>query len=156
DSQGNLFVANVNANTVSEFAPGSTTPTATLTGLNAPNALAFDREGNLFVANFGSGAGTTVSEFAATGTAAAPGGVVTATATQPVVSSSRAYLPANASSLTINGFGFDTNPANDTVSFSGGATGTVTNATATQLTVGNLSGLTPGSLSASVSTLNGG
>ena len=38
-------------NTVSEFAPGSTTPTATLTGLNDPSALAFDASGNLFVAN---------------------------------------------------------------------------------------------------------
>ena len=37
--------------TVSEFAPGSTTPTATLTGLNDPYALAFDSSGNLYVAN---------------------------------------------------------------------------------------------------------
>ena len=37
--------------TVSEFAPGSTTPTATLTGLNYPGALAFDSSGNLYVAN---------------------------------------------------------------------------------------------------------
>src|SRR5207237_7178559 len=43
--------------TVSEFAAGSTTPTATLTGLSDPVALAFDSQGNLFVANddFGSG-----------------------------------------------------------------------------------------------------
>ena len=47
---------------MSEFAPGSTTPTATLTGLNNPNALAFDASGNLYVANDGNG--TTVSEFA--------------------------------------------------------------------------------------------
>ena len=46
---------------MSEFAPGSTTPTATLTGLNGPDALAFDSSGNLYVAN---GDGTTVSEFA--------------------------------------------------------------------------------------------
>ena len=39
--------------TVSEFAPGSTTPTATLTGLNDPDALAFDSSGNLYVANDG-------------------------------------------------------------------------------------------------------
>src|SRR5207253_6684506 len=109
DSQGNLFVtAGCNNGTVREFAPGSTTATATLTGLSDPAALAFDSQGNLFVANL---FGNTVSEFAATGTAAAPGGVVIATATQPVVSSSTAYLPTNATSLTINGFGFDTNPA---------------------------------------------
>ena len=53
-------------NTVSEFAPGSTTPTATLTGLNGARALAFDARGNLFVANFN---GTTVSEFAPGSTA---------------------------------------------------------------------------------------
>jgi hypothetical protein len=67
------------------------------------------------------------------------------------VTSSTASLPVNATSMTINGFGFDTTPANDTVSFSGGVKGTVTSATATQLTVTGLSGLTLGSLSASVS-----
>ena len=41
------------ADTVSKFAPGSTTPTATLTGLNDPSALAFDSSGNLYVANYG-------------------------------------------------------------------------------------------------------
>jgi hypothetical protein len=41
------------------------TPSATLTGLNQPNALAFDGSGNLFVANRGfHSRGTTVSEFA--------------------------------------------------------------------------------------------
>jgi hypothetical protein len=39
----------------------NTTPTATLSGLTGPTALAFDAHGNLFVANEG---GTTVSEFA--------------------------------------------------------------------------------------------
>jgi hypothetical protein len=46
---------------VSEFAPGSTTPTATLSGVNLPIALSFDSSGNLFVANVDDG---TVSEFA--------------------------------------------------------------------------------------------
>ena len=46
-------MANCYGNTVSEFAPGSTTPTATLTGLNYPDALAFDSSGNLYVANDG-------------------------------------------------------------------------------------------------------
>src|SRR5262249_12558301 len=51
--------------TVSVFAPGSTTPTATLSGLNKPEALAFDARGNLFVANTGGlDPGTTVSMFA--------------------------------------------------------------------------------------------
>jgi hypothetical protein len=69
----------------------------------------------------------------------------------PVLTSSTASVAINATSLTINGFGFDTNAANDTVSFSGGATGTVAAATPTQLTVGSLNGLTLGSLNASVS-----
>ena len=37
---------------MSKFAPGSTTPSATLTGLNYPVALAFDGSGNLYVANY--------------------------------------------------------------------------------------------------------
>ena len=51
DTSGNLYVANYGNNTVSKFAPGSTTPTATLTGLSGPDALAFDASGNLYVAN---------------------------------------------------------------------------------------------------------
>ena len=46
---------------MSKFAPGSTTASATLTGLNLPYALAFDSSGNLYVANYGS---NTVSKFA--------------------------------------------------------------------------------------------
>ena len=49
------------SDTVSKFAPGATTPTATLTGLDYPVALAFDPSGNLYVANWSA---TTVSEFA--------------------------------------------------------------------------------------------
>ena len=48
------------SNTVSVFAPGSTTPSSTLTGLNDPQALAFDASGDLYVSNTGS---TTVSVF---------------------------------------------------------------------------------------------
>src|SRR5262249_35860894 len=41
-----------------------TTPSATLTGLDAPSALAVDADGNLYGANFGAnGNGTTVSKF---------------------------------------------------------------------------------------------
>ncbi len=58
---GNLYVANYSAGTVSKFAPGATTPSATLTGLNQPSALAFDGSGNLYVANEWYG---TVSKFA--------------------------------------------------------------------------------------------
>ena len=62
DSSGNLYVANDGNNTVSKFAPGSTTPSATYSaGLSDPVALAFDSSGNLYVANDGN---NTVSEFA--------------------------------------------------------------------------------------------
>src|SRR5262249_55860326 len=46
------------------FPPGHTPPTATLSGLDGPGALAFDAQGNLFVTNAGrNGDGTTVSGF---------------------------------------------------------------------------------------------
>ena len=68
-------MANYNNNTVSEFAPGSTTASATLTGLGLPDALAFDSSGNLYVANAASTNNGTVSEFSTTGVPTA-GGVV--------------------------------------------------------------------------------
>ena len=36
---------------MSVFPPGSTTPSATLTGVSNPYALAFDGSGNLYVLN---------------------------------------------------------------------------------------------------------
>ncbi len=73
DSNDNLYVANggyiiagfpnvIAGTTISEFAPGSTTPTATLTGLNSPDALAFDARGDLYAANYNYPG--TISEFA--------------------------------------------------------------------------------------------
>jgi hypothetical protein len=53
----------------------------------------------------------------------------------PVVTSSTNKVAANATTFTINGFGFDTTAANNTVVLSDGAVGTVTAATATALTV---------------------
>jgi hypothetical protein len=54
----------------------------------------------------------------------------------PVVTSSAATLAANATGITIAGTGFDgVTPANNTVTFNDGATGTVTAATPTSLTV---------------------
>ena len=58
----NLYVANYTGNTVSEFAPGSTTASVTYSvGLSNPKALAFDSSGDLYVANYGS---STVLKFA--------------------------------------------------------------------------------------------
>src|SRR5204863_480728 len=53
----------------------------------------------------------------------------------PVVTSSAANLAANATAVTINGFGFDSTASNNTIVFNDGAVGTVTAATATSLTV---------------------
>src|SRR6185312_2824240 len=53
----------------------------------------------------------------------------------PVVTSSTASLAITATTLTINGFGFDPTAGNNTVAFNDGAVGTVTAATATSLTV---------------------
>jgi DNA-binding beta-propeller fold protein YncE len=69
DSNGNLYVSNATAaGTVSKFAPGATTASATLTGVTYPEALAFDSSGNLYVADYYSDAsgdnGTMVSKFA--------------------------------------------------------------------------------------------
>jgi IPT/TIG domain len=71
----------------------------------------------------------------------------------PGVTLSTATLPINATSITINGFAFDTTASNNTVTFNNGAVGTVTSATATALTVSI--GTRPtsfGSLTASVTT----
>ena len=47
----------------------------------------------------------------------------------PVVTESTADLAANATMLTIDGFGFDATAGNNTVVFNDGAVGTVTAAT---------------------------
>src|SRR5262249_12995224 len=61
DTHGNLFVSNDIYGRVDVFAPGSTTPSVTLSGLNQPSGLAFDPYGNLYVADSGD---NTVSVFA--------------------------------------------------------------------------------------------
>ena len=105
-------MANLRGDTVSEFASGSTTPTATLTGLSQPCALAFDSHGNLYVANKGYGAGTTVSEFA-------PGSTVP-TATLTGVSNPSALKFDASGNLYVANY---IDGVNDTVSqFSPGAT----------------------------------
>ena len=63
------------------------------------------------------------------------GSAVQVASVSPVVTSNTDSLAANATTLTINGFGFDTTAANNTVAFNRGAVGTVTAATATTLTI---------------------
>ncbi len=68
----------------------------------------------------------------------------------PVVIPSSANLATNATTLTIEGSGFAGIAAGNKVTFSGGVTGKVARATTTQLIVTGLTGLTAGSLSATV------
>src|SRR5262249_28302549 len=82
--------------------------------------------------------------------AVSSGAAVQVATVVPVITSSTADLAADATSMTIAGFGFDTTPAHDLVPFRGGAPGRVTSATATTLTVTGLSGLVTGALNASV------
>jgi hypothetical protein len=72
----------------------------------------------------------------------------------PDIFTSVADLAPTAKSLVIRGAGFSSKKAGDIVTFSGGVTGTVTNATATTLTVSDLMGLVAGPLSLTV-TSNG-
>src|SRR5262249_35588826 len=74
DAQGNFYVGDSQNNTVlvfeaADLAKGATTPSRTLTGVNAPFNLAVDAAGTLFVSNHFSDPnfvhpGTTVSVFA--------------------------------------------------------------------------------------------
>ncbi len=75
----------------------------------------------------------------------------------PVVTASTANLPANASQITIKGFGFDSTAADNKVLFNDGAVGTVTTASPTSLTVTfTTKPETAGSLKAVVTTDNNG
>ena len=71
----------------------------------------------------------------------------------PVVTTITSDLAANAHTLTIQGFGFDTTVGNNTVTLDDGAAGTVTAATSTRLTVTlSTDPTTAGELDASVAT----
>ncbi len=72
---------------------------------------------------------------------------------RPVVTTNTSALGISANSITINGFGFDTTAAQNTVVFNNGAVGTVTNATTTALTVAlSVKPTTAGNLTAIVTT----
>lgn len=56
DSLGNLYVANSSAATVTEYAPGTTTPSFTYSQfMKVPNAVTTDLHGNVFEADLGAG-----------------------------------------------------------------------------------------------------
>lgn len=59
DKSGNLWVANLYAQTVTEYAPNASTPKATLSsGMNQPYDVKVDAFGDVFVANVASGSST--------------------------------------------------------------------------------------------------
>ena len=97
DAAGNLYVANLTANTVSEVTPGGVVTTFA-TGFSGPAGLAFDAAGNLYVANRSN---NTVSEVT-------PGGVVSTFATGFSAPSFLAFSPAavpEPSSLALTALG---------------------------------------------------
>jgi sugar lactone lactonase YvrE len=52
DAKGNFYVTNTSANTVTEYAPGSTKPAFTYSAdLSYPAGVAIDRKGNVYVTN---------------------------------------------------------------------------------------------------------
>lgn len=53
DAKGNLYITNTNANTVTEYAPGSMTPEFTYSGggLSSPAGVAIDSKQNVYVTN---------------------------------------------------------------------------------------------------------
>jgi hypothetical protein len=81
------------------------------------------------------------------------GAAVQVATVSPTVTSGNGNLLATATTLTINGTGFDTTAAHNTVTFNNGAVGTVSSATSTALTVSlSTTPATAGSLTAIVTT----
>lgn len=68
----------------------------------------------------------------------------------PLITANTAALNANATSLTINGFGFSPTLADNVITFPAGVTGSVTAATANSITISNLTGLVAGALNVQV------
>jgi sugar lactone lactonase YvrE len=94
--------------------------------------------------------GPLIATVSAGGVSSAPVQVATVV---PVITSTTTDLGLNATTLTINGFGFDPIAANNTITLNNGATGTVTAATATQLTIALTTSPTQsGALTATVTT----
>jgi hypothetical protein len=63
DSKGNLYVTNTGANSVTEYAAGTTSPSFTYSqGLSSPAGVAVDAKQNVYVSNLGSGAVTVFAQ----------------------------------------------------------------------------------------------
>ena len=116
----------------------STTLTVSLTGL-------------------GSVPGGTALNASATVNGVSSGNPVQVATVIPVTTASSASIPDTATSMTIAGFGFDANPANDSVTFDNGVTGAVTAATSFGLAVSvvGLGSLPAGTLLHASVTANG-
>ena len=79
-------------------------------------------------------------------------GILDVTGEAPSVLASTISVPRNQGTLTIQGANFSPIAGENTVTFSPSGSGTVTASTASSLTVTGISGLTPGALSAVVTT----
>ncbi|OYW72834.1 MAG: hypothetical protein B7Z37_23770 [Verrucomicrobia bacterium 12-59-8] len=135
---GTNFDTTPGNNTVT-FVPGTTTGTVTSATSTSLTVSVSNLKGGFLAATVINGNGSS--------------GLHTVIAdVKPVITSSTSNLGITATSLTINGFGFDTTAANNTVALSPSGTGSVTSATATTLTVTGVTGLTSGALNAVVTT----
>ena len=124
---------------MSEFAPGSTTPTATLSGLNNPYSLAFDSSGNLYVAN-SAGGSNTVSEFAASITPAPAGVVIRSSQPANQMSLGNSSTPVDGINLTNAELAQIQTTASGTITFGDSSqTGNITFTTATPATTAGAS-----------------
>ena len=83
---------------------------------------------------------------------ASSGTAVQVATVNPTITLNTANIALGATTLTINGTGFDTTPGNNTVSFNNGAVGTVSSATSTALTINLTTLSTAGNLTAVVTT----
>ena len=83
---------------------------------------------------------------------ASSGTAVQVATVNPTITLNTANLALGATTLTINGTGFDTTAANNTVTFNNGAVGTVSSATSTTLTINLTTLSTAGNLTAVVTT----
>jgi outer membrane protein OmpA-like peptidoglycan-associated protein len=140
DRSGNVYVADNDNNRIRKITPDGTTTTLAAQdpfAFSFSSGVALDTTGDVYVADSFNHRMRKIELRA------------------PVVTSSATVLPVTATTMTIAGSGFETTPSNNLVTFNNGATGTVTAATATSLTVRFATPSTVGSLTAVVTNIGG-
>ncbi len=144
---------NASSIVISGFAFDSVAGNNTVVFNNGATGTVASATGTTLTVNFGTKP-TSVANLTAVVTTSSnsSGAAVQVAAVRPVVTTATSNVGANAATITINGEGFSTTPSNNTVTFSNGAVGTVTAATATALTVTYSTRPTVGVLTALVTT----